>query len=262
MSRRQQQQRLRKRVEHTRVRPHDLRFLAVMGAGGDPHRMPVRQPRPQRPGARLPVIGQLCGELEIPDNSNPLRLYAQPHEPQAIAFGLRQHPCRTAERVAHQAADAAIAAQRLLRQTRIHQVERCCARCQAGIEIRPQLRLHEQRHRRPQRRKETLHRTRQIVGQITAVHAVAEQLPHGLAAARRRHGHQQRGIGITHTQRADQGLRGPHLADRDGMQPDRAGYRRQVATEPFPPVTAIVGFAPSPEPQTQQHHRQQQVQQQ
>lgn len=229
MTRHEDQQRAR-RLQRDECVEHE-RLFAVARARGHPH-----GPLADRRAPCAPARGELgrCRHVELQIAEH--RDVARAERSQALRVGgaLREHAREAAEHVARGGAEFRRAPERARRHPRVRQHERHVGAAAFVNERRPDLGLHHEPERRPPCAQEAPHGARQIVRQVAARHALAEDLLARRAAARRHVREQHVRVGARAQQRIDERLRGARLADRHRMHPHDRRRFVDVARERAP----------------------------
>ncbi len=218
MARHQQQQRPRRAQRGPALQQRHL--LAFAGDRGQHHgRASVW--RHCRPRASSSGLG-LTSNFRLPQTCTGRRRSCA-----AAARRPRSAPARRqrAGHRAHQCADALALGLALL-DSRALASTIGTAGCGAAQQVGPDLGFHDHADRGPVVAQEAPHRTGRVVGQPALRVAVAQQRRAGLAPGGRAMRQQQPQPRALRAQRVDQRRGGAGLAQRHGMQPQRAGRRR------------------------------------
>ncbi len=93
------------------------------------------------------------------------------------------------------------------------------------------------------------------------MHPLAQRLADLTGTGQRGGGHQQRQIGITVQQCANQRQGGAGFAHRHGVNPQAAGRRRRDESQSLAPTPAMSGIPTATPVQPQQRQRQDQIEQ-
>ena len=137
------------------------------------------------------------------------------------------------------------------------------ARGRLVVEVRPDLGFHDHGQPGSQPVEKAAHRARQVERRVNVEHVVAEALPHPGRARRREGGQVQVAVGPGVGQGPDQGLRGVHLAQRGGVNPDAPGaFRSPEEGEALAPAPQVCAVPDAPQGQVGQRRRSGEVEQQ
>ena len=203
-------------------------FFALAAAGQQYH-------GPRLGGAPGPTLRQLRAvglDVELQVAENPLHRCPERAQALGVRFGLRPHRRQAPVGRTRQPAQALRFAQRGVVQARIGQHQGnalAAARCH---QIRPNLGLHQDAQRRAELAQKALHGSRCVPGLPDLHVARLQQFGTFGTAGGRAVGQQQAHARQRTPQRGQQDGGSARFAQRDGMQPDEARFRRlAVAAE-------------------------------
>ena len=235
-----------------RLPGHEHRGLLALAGDRQHHHRPVQAGAPGASAREQGLVGlqvefQVAADAHLGD--------AGLAQPVGVLGGLRQRQAQAAGRGRQQRLELLAAAQAARGEPRVGQDHRHAGLQRLVLDVGPDLGFHQHADRGPGAPQESPHRARRVEGQPALRVAVAQERAAGFPAGRRGVGEQQAQAGPLAPQLLDERRGGACFAQRDRMDPDRAGFDRRAEAEAFGRMRRVERLLAAAQEQAQEVRR-------